>query len=323
MGVATEKTEARKSDKQGAMETSRQSRSRSRSSASSGRARSRSPGKDAKKPSTSGDARRRTSLSPASKPPSLRVENLTRNVHADHLEEIFGKFGKVTRVHLVRDARLPRVLKGLAFVEFATRDDARSAMDHMDDGWLDGRKVRVREGVLADYEKEEREKATTKEPAWSCSSALAVAAFQTRPLASASVAGQQPPPLPAATLEWRRQRSLRPAAVVASRKARATSAAVRFALAAPQFAAPPRRPRRKRGSWRWCPAPLLALAVEIVFSIAITVVLALTLASAIATATRRWSPPTKQLTVPSWASQSQPQLQQPKPQPQPEPQSQS
>ncbi|KAJ0396561.1 hypothetical protein P43SY_009470 [Pythium insidiosum] len=256
MGVATEKTEARKSDKQGTMETSRQSRSRSRSSASSGRARSRSPGKDAKKPSTSGDARRRTSLSPASKPPSLRVENLTRNVHADHLEEIFGKFGKVTRVHLVRDARLPRVLKGLAFVEFATRDDARSAMDHMDDGWLDGRKVRVREGVLADYEKEEREKATAKEPG--------VCAF-------------------------------------------ASIDAMLIMVG-------------------WCPAPLLALAVEIVFSVAITVVLALTLASAIATATRRWSPPTKQLTVPSWASQSQsqpqPQLQQPKPQPKPEPEPQ-
>ncbi|GLE01037.1 hypothetical protein PINS_up009850 [Pythium insidiosum] len=224
MGFASEKAAIRKNDTQDDMETSQQSRShsrsRSRSPASSGRSRSRSQGDDEKKQSSSGDSRRRSSLSPASKPPSLRVENLTRNVNADHLEEIFGKFGKVTRVHLVRDSKLPRVLKGLAFVEFATREDACSAMDHMDDGWLDGRKVRVREGLLADYEKEEREQNAKKEPGtlhdskyttidrgltmsvhlrvsdhfrrtqgvlywWSSSSPLSVTAFSTWPLASA------------------------------------------------------------------------------------------------------------------------------------------
>ncbi|GAB9465485.1 RNA recognition motif domain containing protein [Globisporangium polare] len=82
------------------------------------------------------------SLSP-SKVFSLRVDNLTRNVNADHLSEIFGKFGAVVSVNLVRE-RVSKVPKGFAFVVFKTHSDAEKAQDHMHDGWLDGKKVRVR-----------------------------------------------------------------------------------------------------------------------------------------------------------------------------------
>jgi RNA recognition motif-containing protein len=72
-----------------------------------------------------------------------RIYIRNRNVNADHLSEIFGKFGAVVRVNLVRE-RGSKVPKGFAFVEFKSHEDAESAQDHMHDGWLDGKKVRVR-----------------------------------------------------------------------------------------------------------------------------------------------------------------------------------
>ncbi|CAH0515611.1 unnamed protein product [Peronospora belbahrii] len=71
-------------------------------------------------------------------PITLRVENLTRNVNADHLREIFGKFGLVIRVEMT----IPRG-KASAMVIFASQQDADNAKDHMHDGWLDGNKLRV------------------------------------------------------------------------------------------------------------------------------------------------------------------------------------
>lgn len=64
-------------------------------------------------------------------------------MNADHLSEIFGKFGAVVSVNLVRE-RVSKVPKGFAFVVFKTHSDAEKAQDHMHDGWLDGKKVRVR-----------------------------------------------------------------------------------------------------------------------------------------------------------------------------------
>ncbi|KAE9106026.1 hypothetical protein PF005_g13256 [Phytophthora fragariae] len=84
------------------------------------------------------DAKRVSSSKSEFKPVTLRVENLTRNVNADHLREIFGKFGLVLRV----DLAVPRG-KASAVVAFASQLDADIAKDHMHDGWLDGNKLRV------------------------------------------------------------------------------------------------------------------------------------------------------------------------------------
>ncbi|KAE9223660.1 hypothetical protein PF004_g12446 [Phytophthora fragariae] len=84
------------------------------------------------------DAKRVSSSKSEFKPVTLRVENLTRNVNADHLREIFGKFGLVLRV----DLAVPRG-KASAVVAFASQQDADIAKDHMHDGWLDGNKLRV------------------------------------------------------------------------------------------------------------------------------------------------------------------------------------
>uniref|UniRef100_M4BJ25 RRM domain-containing protein n=1 Tax=Hyaloperonospora arabidopsidis (strain Emoy2) TaxID=559515 RepID=M4BJ25_HYAAE len=69
---------------------------------------------------------------------TVQVENLTRNVNADHLREIFGKFGLVVDVDMAK----PRG-KARALVILATLKDAESAKDHLHEGWLDGNKLHV------------------------------------------------------------------------------------------------------------------------------------------------------------------------------------
>ncbi|KAL1508394.1 hypothetical protein AB1Y20_004504 [Prymnesium parvum] len=72
----------------------------------------------------------------------LHVRNLTRNVTADHLREIFGNFGSVKSVELAMD-KVANVSKGFAYVEFASRDHAQEAIGSMDGGDVDGLKVHV------------------------------------------------------------------------------------------------------------------------------------------------------------------------------------
>lgn len=73
---------------------------------------------------------------------SLHVSNLTRNVKADHLKEIFSHFGLVKNVDLQADRKL-NLSKGFAYVEFSSAQDAEKAQAYMDDGQLDGNKLKV------------------------------------------------------------------------------------------------------------------------------------------------------------------------------------
>jgi len=59
-------------------------------------------------------------------------------VKISHLEEIFGKYGEISKV----DLRSNRP-KGYAIVHFATAHDAEEAQLCMNGGQLDGRKVKV------------------------------------------------------------------------------------------------------------------------------------------------------------------------------------
>lgn len=63
-------------------------------------------------------------------------------MNAEHLREIFGKFGAVVTVDIAP--------AGVAFIDFRAPKDAESAQDHMHDGWLDGKRVRVRPATDAD-----------------------------------------------------------------------------------------------------------------------------------------------------------------------------
>ena len=76
----------------------------------------------------------------------LRVTNLTRQVTAAHLREVFGHFGDVARVDLAGDATVG-LSRGYAVVELASRADAvaaKAALDGTaDDDRGDRRTLRV------------------------------------------------------------------------------------------------------------------------------------------------------------------------------------
>lgn len=71
----------------------------------------------------------------------LHVGHLTRNVQAEHIQEIFSTFGTVKHVELAMDkaVNLPR---GFAYVEFSKRSEAEEAQRLMDGGQLDGNQLR-------------------------------------------------------------------------------------------------------------------------------------------------------------------------------------
>jgi RNA-binding protein with serine-rich domain 1 len=92
----------------------------------------------------------------------LHVANLTRNVTAEHLKEIFGKWGSLTKVQLALDERVG-LPKGWAYVEYERRINAgrlphqfylisattptpcfaEDAQVQMDGGQLDGNVLKV------------------------------------------------------------------------------------------------------------------------------------------------------------------------------------
>ena len=70
-------------------------------------------------------------------PKILQVGNLTRNVKADHLREIFANFGEVKTVELAIDTEV-QLPKGYAFVEYGTKEHVDAAIEHMDGGQMGG-----------------------------------------------------------------------------------------------------------------------------------------------------------------------------------------
>ncbi|OQR96974.1 arginine/serine-rich protein 45 isoform X1 [Achlya hypogyna] len=119
---------------------SRSSRS-SYSSRSSSGSRSRSRGRSRSRSNESKKDSKSRSPSPDDGA-SLHVANLTRNVNSDHLSEIFGKFGAVDSVNIETD-KVSRLSKGFAYIQFAKRADAETAQLHMDEGQIDGNKIKV------------------------------------------------------------------------------------------------------------------------------------------------------------------------------------
>jgi RNA recognition motif-containing protein len=65
-----------------------------------------------------------------------------RNVNADHLSEIFGKFGNVSSVTLESDA-VSKLSKGSAYIRFDKRAEAETAQLHMHEGQIDGNEIQV------------------------------------------------------------------------------------------------------------------------------------------------------------------------------------
>ena len=72
----------------------------------------------------------------------LFVGNVNSAVTEGELEEFFSEAGEVVSVRIPRD-RETRAPRGLAFVEFATSDQAERAIEDLDDAVLEGRRIRL------------------------------------------------------------------------------------------------------------------------------------------------------------------------------------
>lgn len=73
---------------------------------------------------------------------SIIVQRLTKNVTKEHLEEIFGAYGKITDVDLPIIKRLG-THKGTAYITFSNEVSASKAISHMDRGQIDGQTIVV------------------------------------------------------------------------------------------------------------------------------------------------------------------------------------
>lgn len=62
---------------------------------------------------------------------TIRVTNLSEDTRETDLQELFRRFGSITRVFLVKDKNTG-ASKGFAFVSFANRDDAQRAITAVD-----------------------------------------------------------------------------------------------------------------------------------------------------------------------------------------------
>ncbi|BAM41821.1 uncharacterized protein TOT_040000201 [Theileria orientalis strain Shintoku] len=69
------------------------------------------------------------------------VYPLTTNITEDHVKEIFGHFGKVVNVEFHSYEK--ENSKRYGIVDFETNDDARNSVAHMNEGEIDGLKIKV------------------------------------------------------------------------------------------------------------------------------------------------------------------------------------
>lgn len=79
---------------------------------------------------------------PQENPNKLFVGNLPFSVSEDQLTELFAQYGELTNVKLIID-RMTGRSRGIAFVEFASQDQAQAAMEALNGFELDGRALVV------------------------------------------------------------------------------------------------------------------------------------------------------------------------------------
>jgi len=72
----------------------------------------------------------------------LYVGNLNRRIGEDEFRDLFGRFGKIERVQLIKDPST-KECRGFGFVDYANADDADRAVKELDQQDYDGRKLRV------------------------------------------------------------------------------------------------------------------------------------------------------------------------------------
>jgi len=74
----------------------------------------------------------------------LYVGNLSFNTVEQELEQLFGQFGQVESVQIMRDMATGRA-RGFGFVEMATDDEAQQAASSLNETQFGGRTIQVNE----------------------------------------------------------------------------------------------------------------------------------------------------------------------------------
>jgi len=74
----------------------------------------------------------------------LYVGNLPYETNETELQELFGQFGSVDSVHVMRDMATGRA-RGFAFVEMTTEEEAQTAATKLNEYQLGGRALKVNE----------------------------------------------------------------------------------------------------------------------------------------------------------------------------------
>ncbi|MCG9697999.1 RNA-binding protein [Shewanella sp. Isolate11] len=86
---------------------------------------------------------------------TLYVGNLPYRVHEGEVKELFGKYGPVNSVRLVRDRKTGR-RKGFGFIEMSEAG-AKKAMNKLNEFDFQERTLKVREAKSQDAEKSDKE----------------------------------------------------------------------------------------------------------------------------------------------------------------------
>ena len=73
---------------------------------------------------------------------NIYAGNLNYGVSEEELEQVFGKYGEVTSVKIIRDKYTDQS-KGFGFVEMANDDEATKAIEELNGTEVKGREMRV------------------------------------------------------------------------------------------------------------------------------------------------------------------------------------
>lgn len=73
---------------------------------------------------------------------NLFVGNLPFSTSSSELEELFGRFGAVSRAQVITDRDTGRS-RGFGFVEMDSDDEAQQAIEALDGSDIDGRQIKV------------------------------------------------------------------------------------------------------------------------------------------------------------------------------------
>jgi RNA recognition motif-containing protein len=74
---------------------------------------------------------------------NIFVAKLSFDTQSDDLSAAFEKYGEVTSANVIFDKMSGRS-KGFGFVEMSNDDEARTAIDELNDSHLDGRQIVVK-----------------------------------------------------------------------------------------------------------------------------------------------------------------------------------